>query len=86
MAIRHTIVHKGIDLEYWAITMTHWEKVTNQQTVNISVYKNKGTRDESPQNFFPDLTKTYYMQGINSLAECYSYIKTQEDFINGEDV
>lgn len=84
MGLRKTRTVAGFSAEYWNIGNFHWEKTTNEITINLNNYKDKQTREQSIENRFDGFATTRFIadeEFLNTFL-AYLYEKAKESNTN----
>ncbi len=85
MAIKKIKVMFGSECYYWKITGVSEDRFSGSTTCFISLYKDEITRRENIFNYI--FTQAYSFPGVKLTdKELYVLVKTQQDFLNSEDI
>lgn len=63
MALELKEKYKGVEANYWKIIDYHQDALNNTTKVNLALYLDKATRDESKDNFLK--IETFYFDGVD---------------------
>lgn len=83
MALKKKITKFGYDFEYSMISNINFNKESNKTYITVNLYKDKATRDEDITNYAEYID--FVAEGNKTIAECYDFLKTLEQYQDAED-
>ena len=90
MALRKTKSYKGIDLSYWCIISTTWNKDSGNTSAVVIPFKDSDSRADSLENALSQPGRVFTFEnptnsnGVQqfTLTQLYDLIKSTDDFFS----
>lgn len=83
MALKKDITKFGYNFEYSMISAVSFIKESDKTYITVNIYKDKSTRDADITNHSDIIN--FETVGNKSVAECYEFLKTTEQYQDAED-
>ncbi len=75
MALLKTLQIRGYDVSYWHIAELTYSKRDNITRATLRGYGSKAMREDSIENYFPESSLTYVLDGRLNEGEIYAALK-----------
>lgn len=88
MALKKTIMYKGIEVKNAYVKVKHISGNKDIVSFNAQVYIDKKTSDTNDKDYIYITENFYFIPNIsnNLWAQCYLYLKSLDEFADSEDV